>query len=312
MTRMKAHVARQASVFRGQFSGANLMNGLMRHIERARNVTLPGGRLAFRLGKVAVGWVLPELADRLCGLGCRRVGDAVVLDTPAALPGLARRLASEGWFAWRDEAFDVRADGDDDGHALATIDRGALPLFGIAAAGVHLNGLVRRADGLHLWVARRARAKALDPGKLDHLVAGGIGAGLSPMQTLIKEAAEEAGMPDSLTAQARHTGLVRYDMLRAEGLRRDRLHCFDLMLPEHFVPRPLDGEVESFALWPMEKVLNTVRNSDEFKFNVNLVLIDLFLRLGYIDAAGEEGVALRRSLTGYADSEIQFNKHKSG
>jgi 8-oxo-dGTP pyrophosphatase MutT (NUDIX family) len=277
------------------------MNGLMRHIERARNVTLPGGRLAFRLGNAPVGWVLPALAAELCRLGCRRVGHATVLDTPDALPELARGLAMAGTFTWRGEAFDVRADGDDDGTPLTTIDRGALPAFGIAAAGVHLNGMVHRADGLQLWVARRASSKALDPGKLDHLVAGGIGAGLSARETLLKEAAEEAGMPPALAGQARQMSVVRYAMLRPEGLRRDRIHCFDLMLPEDFVPRAMDGEVESFALWRMEDVLNTVRDSDAFKFNVNLVLIDLLLRRGYIEEAGEEGRALRTGLTDHAD-----------
>jgi 8-oxo-dGTP pyrophosphatase MutT (NUDIX family) len=288
------------------------MNGLMRHIERARNVTLPGGRLAFRLGALRVGWVLPALAPELCRLGCRRMDGAIVLDMAEALPDLARRLAAENIFTWRGEAFDVRADGDHDAAPLTTIDRGALPAFGIAAAGVHLNGLVQRADGLHLWVARRASSKALDPGKLDHLVAGGIGAGLSPRETLLKEAAEEAGMPAALAGQATQMSVVRYAMSRPEGLRRDRIHCFDLMLPEDFVPRAMDGEVESFALWPMDKVLNRVRDSDDFKFNVNLVLIDLLLRCGYIEEAGKEGRMLRAALTDHADSEIEFNNHKSG
>jgi 8-oxo-dGTP pyrophosphatase MutT (NUDIX family) len=286
------------------------MVGLMRHIERARNVTLPGGRLAFRLGEVPVGWVLPDLADELCALGCRRMDGAVVLDVPEALPGLARTLAEGQKFAWRDEAFDVRP--DDGGEPLTTIDRGALPLFGIAAWGVHMNGLVQWPDGLHLWVARRSMTKPLDPGKLDHLVAGGISAGFSPMQTLIKEAEEEAGMPAALASKARHAGLICYDMLRAEGLRRDRLHCFDLLLPEDFVPRPMDGEVQNFALWPMADVLNALRDSNDFKFNVNLVLIDLLLRLGYIDPAGEEGRALRSALTDQGELEIEFNKHKPG
>jgi hypothetical protein len=74
----------------------------------------------------------------------------------------------------------------------------------------------------------------------------------------------------------------------------------------------MDGEVESFALWPMDKVLNRVRDSDDFKFNVNLVLIDLLLRRGYIEEAGKEGRMLRAALTDHADSEIEFNNHKSG
>jgi 8-oxo-dGTP pyrophosphatase MutT (NUDIX family) len=171
-----------------------------------------------------------------------------------------------------------------DGRVLSTIDRGAIPTFGIEATGVHVNGLVRRADGLHVWVARRAMNKLLDPGKLDHLVAGGVPAELSPMECLIKEAAEEAGIPAELAATARHVGEIRYAMERPEGLRRDHLHCYDLDVPEDFVPQATDGEVESFELWPVERVFSAVRDGDDFKFNVNLVLIDLFRRLGLTGA----------------------------
>ena len=52
--------------------------------------------------------------------------------------------------------------------------------------------------------------------------------------------------------------------------------------PRIFRPRAADGEVEAFELWPIGRVMQTVRDTDEFKFNVNLVLIDLFRRLGLI------------------------------
>ena len=178
-----------------------------------------------------------------------------------------------------------------DGPVLAQADRGALPSLGIAATGVHLNGLVRRADGLHLWVARRAADKRLDPGKLDHLAAGGVPAGLSPLETLAKEAAEECGLPGTLAAQAREVAVVSYTMERPEGLRRDRLHCYDVDLPEDFVPRPVDGEVAGFELWPVARAIEAARHTDDFKFNVPLVLIDLALRLGLV--AGEEAARLR-------------------
>ncbi len=47
-----------------------------------------------------------------------------------------------------------------------------------------------------------------------------------------------------------------------------------------------------FELWPLAQVLDEVRRTDAFKFNVNLVLIDLFLRRGLVDAA--EGSAAMR------------------
>ena len=156
---------------------------------------------------------------------------------------------------------------------------------------MHVNGLVRRADGLHVWIARRAADKLLDPGKLDHITAGGVPAGLTPEQTLVKEAAEEAAIPASLASQARHVATIGYAMERPEGLRRDLLHCYDLDLPEDFMPQAADGEVASFELWPIARVLQTVRDTDDFKFNVNLVLIDLFLRQGLV--AEPEAESLR-------------------
>ena len=85
-----------------------------------------------------------------------------------------------------------------------------------------------------------------------------------------------------------------YAMDRPEGLRRDRLYCYDLFLPEGFIPHPADGEVEGFELWPIDRVFEAVRDTDDFKFNVNLVLIDLFIRFGLI--AGPEATSLRAAL----------------
>ena len=118
--------------------------------------------------------------------------------------------------------------------------------------------------------------------------------GLTPEQTLVKEAEEEAAIPPELARQARLVGRIAYAMERLEGLRRDDLLCYDLDVPEDFTPRPTDGEVAVFELWPVQRVLETVRDTDEFKFNVNLVLIDLFLREGLI--AGDAAVRLRDAL----------------
>ncbi len=272
------------------------MQGLLRHITACDNAHLPGDRVAFRIGPAQVGWVRPDFAAVLAGSPefRRDPGGIALAAEAAAFPLIVRRLAEAGRFRWRGEAFDVRA--VPDGPVVTQVDRGALPAFGIMAAGVHVNGLVHTADGVRVWIGRRAADKTLDPGKLDHIVAGGVPAGLTAMQTLVKEAAEEAAIPADLASQAVEVGRLAYAMERPEGLRRDVLTCYDLYLPEHFVPRPTDGEVEGFELWPIDRVLERVRDGDDFKFNVNLVLIDLFLRLGLIlgGEAGPLGSALRQ------------------
>ncbi len=268
-------------------------SGFLRHIQACQTARLPGDRLAFRLVDDPVGWVRPALAAVLATYpGIRSEPDGVTLADPAALPGIARMMADQGHCRWRAEAFDVRATAD--GPVLAQVDRGAIPALGMLSIGVHVNGLVRRGDGLHLWIGRRAADKALDPNKLDHITAGGVPAGLSPSQTLVKEAAEEAAIPAVLASQARRVGQIEYAMERSEGLRRDHLLCHDLELPPDFTPSPNDGEVAAFELWPIGRVLETVRDTDDFKFNVNLVLIDLFLREGLI--AGADASALHVAL----------------
>jgi 8-oxo-dGTP pyrophosphatase MutT (NUDIX family) len=305
-------------------------DGFARHVRACNNIRLPADRISLWIGPGAsgpasggpasvdpgsggpasgghascdpgwigaqrVGWMAPAIAAALSGRQEFRASpEGLLLTDPAALRGIARELSQQGLFRWRDEAFDVRRMVD--GPVLAQVDRGALPSFGIQAQGVHVNGLVNGPNGLSVWVARRAQDKALDPGKLDHVVAGGVPAGLGPMQTLIKEAGEEASIPADLASRAAPVGVIRYAMLRPEGLRRDVLTCYDLELPPHFEPVAADGEVEAFELWPIERVVETVRDTDAFKFNVNLVLIDLFIRRGLID--GEEANALAAALMG--------------
>ena len=270
-------------------------DGLARHIRACNNAGLPGRRIPLCIGTARVGFVLPELADALSGLAAvRRDAARIVLDDPAALDPIAAALAAQGFGRRRGEMFDVRPDDDPDGPAITQIDRGALPAFGITATGVHVNGLVQRPDGAWLWVARRAADKALDPGKLDHIVAGGVSAGMTAAETLVKEAEEEAAIPEDLAGAAEEVGAISYALERFEGLRRDRLICYDLWLPENFIPSPSDGEVEAFELWPLERALATVRETDDFKFNVALVLIDLFLRRGMV--AMPEAGTLRAAL----------------
>ncbi len=264
---------------------------LLSHITACQTACLPGDRLGFYIGSQLVGYVRPEFAARLAAVSCNvAVTDRAVLASTAA-PSL-NEIALTAGCRVRGEDFDVRA--AIDGPVLALLDRGALPDFGVMGVGVHVNGLVRRPEGWHLWVGKRAADKKLDPGKLDNLVGGGVAAGHTPFETLIKEAGEEAALPEALARTATLQAQFSYNMERPEGLRRDVLYVYDLILPEDFEPHPMDGEVEHFELWLLEKVFETMQETDAFKFNVNLVLIDLFIRLGLI--AGDSAAMLRKAL----------------
>jgi hypothetical protein len=165
---------------------------------------------------------------------------------------------------------------------LLRIDRAWLESFGVVSYGVHVNGYVETADGPELWIGVRANNRIMSPGKLDNMVAGGLPVGLSLAENVIKEAGEEASVPEELAATAMPTGVVTYIKDTDRGLRRDMLFVYDLLLPADFVPENVDGEVSGFVRWPARQALRVVEETDEFKFNVNLVIIDFAIRHGLI------------------------------
>lgn len=162
------------------------------------------------------------------------------------------------------------------------IERAAVSYFGLRGYGVHVNGLVEKSDGTYVWVARRTRDKPFFPGKLDQIVAGGQPAGIGRMQNVIKEAAEEADIPEPMASRAELVSEMHYRGQTHRGAHVDTLFNYDLWLPEDFVPRNTDGEVEDFTLMTLEEMAHITDTSDDFKDNCNLVNIDLLIRQGLI------------------------------
>ena len=231
-----------------------------------------------------------------------RVDDAQVsvaehLDTcdyrSAAIDSVVREMRQQGLITgWRDELFPVS-----EGYGqppLFDLERAAVPLFGVKAYGVHLNGYVRRDGAIWLWVGRRAATRPIEPNKLDHLVAGGLPAGMRPFDNLIKEAAEEASVPKELARRARASGALSYRMELDGCLRDDTIFTYDLELPADFVPQNHDGEIAEFRLMPLGEVERILAETDSFKFNVGLVIIDFMIRHGHIapDHADYSALAL--------------------
>ena len=264
--------------------------GFLRHLV-ACNRAEPSDYLPFAIAGAVVGRVRHDIAARLAAFSdlfavtahevALQPGFADFAARSAALDAAVDRLLAIGLATKRrNEAYPVAARFTDP--PLARLDRGTVATLGVRAYGVHLNGYVRSRDGLPLWIGVRARDKLVAPGKLDNLVAGGQPIGLSLTENLIKECAEEADMPAALARQARAVGAITYAMAVPEGLRADTLFVYDLELDPGFVPRNTDGEIERFFLMPIDAVAERLRSTDDFKFNVNLVVIDFLIRHGAI------------------------------
>ncbi|NCA71899.1 MAG: DUF4743 domain-containing protein [Sphingobacteriia bacterium] len=180
--------------------------------------------------------------------------------------------------------------------ARCLIDRAGAPFFGMRAFGQHLNGYVRTPHGIELWAGRRAADRRLYPGRLDNLVGGGLPHGLTLAENLRKECHEEAGMPAALADRAIGVGAVTYCRDSERGLKPDVMFCYDLELPDSFVPRCTDGEVETFYRMSLEEVAYLVSETDQFKLNCNLVIIDFLVRHGWISQEDPDYVAIVQGL----------------
>jgi 8-oxo-dGTP pyrophosphatase MutT (NUDIX family) len=196
-------------------------------------------------GGKQIGWLLPELAARLGAWKevFQANSERVTLLKPAALAAVVEELAKEGFIpGWRNERYRIED--------LFEIERAAARPFGLKTQAVHVNGIA----GGRMWLARRSAGKPIDPGMLDNLVGGGIGAAHSVADTLVKEAWEEAGIPAELARNAKFGATASVLREVPEGVQSEVIHVFDLALPADFMPRNQDGEVSEFMLVSLPEV----------------------------------------------------------
>ena len=253
----------------------------------------PRAFVAWSIDGVDVGRVHRDRVDELLAAPSpfARLGERLVLATAGGVAARSSALAE--WVARAAVAGRVRRPTGELfpvserpwSTPLAAVDRAAVAWLGVAAQGVHLNGFVRHGAQRSLWVARRSRDKATFPGHLDNLVAGGQSLGMTPQQTLVKECQEEASLPPDLAGHAVAVGSIAYLQQDGLGSKADTLWLFDLELPPEFVPRPTDGEVEAFELWPCARVVASLAGDAMWKPNCALVVLDFLLRHGELDAA---------------------------
>ena len=266
---------------------------------RAAREFRPRAYLALAFGADTIGWIRRDLAEWLRvwpevfefsdkNICLRPVAEA---DLSAALAEVARVLAREGHIqGWRNETYAIRA--NEGGAVLFHLERAATRFFGLTSSAAHLNGFFFQNENPTIWIARRSATKAIDPGMLDNLVAGGVPSGQDAWQTLLRECGEEAGIPTALAGKARPAGVLRVCREVPEGLHSEFLHVHDLALPADFVPRNTDGEVSEFLSLDAQRLMERIAGG-EMTVEAALVAADFVLRQGVLqDEAGAIAAAV--------------------
>ncbi|KAI1329538.1 NUDIX hydrolase domain-like protein [Xylariaceae sp. FL0255] len=199
---------------------------------------------------------------------------------------------------WRDEVWPVYLD---DTELAYSAERSGTGMLGVMRYGVHMTGYVRDESvpyGMRIWVPRRAATKSTYPGMLDNTAAGGFMTGEVPFECMVREADEEASLPEELMRErCKFTGMVTYIYItdeRAGGetgqMYPETQWVYDIELPADVKPTPKDGEVAEFYLMTVDEVREQLAQG-AYKPNCALIVIDFFIRHGIITAANEPDYA---------------------
>jgi 8-oxo-dGTP pyrophosphatase MutT (NUDIX family) len=267
---------------------------------RARD---PAARVPFMVAGRAVGTVarahLGALRAYPEALGVDQNGVTLIaVDRDAALARIHAALRAQGLIAaWRDEIVPLLDPGTRE--PLALMERAAARFWGTLTLGAHLNGYVARPNGRpeRLWIAQRSLTKPTDPGHFDNLVGGGVPAGQSPFEALVREAMEEAGLRPELLHAAQPGRVLRLHRDILEGRQLEDLHAWDLALPAEWAPHNHDGEVAGFHLLPVADAL-ALAAGEKMTVDAALVTLDFGLRHGLLAPA--EAAQLDAALFAYA------------
>ena len=177
------------------------------------------------------------------------LGEAWSMTAPDAsfgLNALAILLRDKGCSGpWRDEQIAVCTP---QGQRVATVERGAVRVLGVATAAVHLIGLAP--DG-RMWVQQRSKSKANHPGKWDTLMGGMVAASETLEQALQRETQEEAGLDVQQLQGLQHGGQVQFacpsdEVAGGVAYMRERIDWYSAVVPAGMEPDNQDGEVQAF------------------------------------------------------------------
>jgi 8-oxo-dGTP pyrophosphatase MutT (NUDIX family) len=195
------------------------------------------------------------------------------LELSKSLSNIADQMRQGGFIpGWRNEDF---AWIDQDGHEYFRLERSAFRAFGFRSMATHINGYTKAGN---LWFGRRSETKSTDPGRLDNLAAGGIGADETPWVNARRELWEEAGVPSQISDQIEPIGRIHMRRtIPGRGFHDEQLYIYDLELADNFVPTNHDGEVSGFIEISLSEAAARIL-ADEFTSDAALVTADFILR----------------------------------
>jgi 8-oxo-dGTP pyrophosphatase MutT (NUDIX family) len=194
-------------------------------------------------------------------------------DLSICLGQLASHLRQGGFIpGWRNEDF---AWVDQNGHQYFQLERAAFRAFGFRSMATHINGFSK--DGT-IWLGRRSENKPTDPGLLDNIAAGGIGADETPWVCARRELWEEAGVPPQIANDIEPVGRIHMRRpIAGRGFHDEQLFIYDLELPHQFKPTNHDGEVSGFIEVSYAEAAARIL-ADEFTSDAAFVTADFILR----------------------------------
>lgn len=195
---------------------------------------------------------------------------------------------------WRNELWPVHGR---KGELLFSMERAAMGLIGTMRYGVHMIAYVRDETapyGVRLWTSTRAKNKSTFPSMLDNTVAGGLMTDEDPFECIIREADEEASLPEDLVRKgAKFVGNVTYIYITdankvGEGgfIYPECQWVYHLELPADVIPQPKDGEVERFDLCDVHQIKADLAKG-LYKPNCALVTLDFFMHHGILTRENE-------------------------
>lgn len=180
---------------------------------------------------------------------------------------------------WRHELYSVRSNLSEP--PLLNIERSACCLFGVIQYGVHMNGYTIIDGEVKMWISKRSATKPTFPNMYDNMCAGGLTGGMGIRECAMKECQEEASIDDEVLKRLKYVDCISYYYEDERGIFPENQFIFDIEMPNDFIPKNADGEMQNFQLLSLDKVKELIMGGN-FKPNCALCVVNFLIRHGYM------------------------------